>query len=139
MYRNMVAKKQLKVKRSKLPKAGKGLFTTAFIPKGTPIVEYTGRVNTWKEAQQQTDNGYLFYVNRNHVIDAFHHKKALARFANDARGMVKQKGLTNNSEYITRGRKVFIKSKRDIFPGEEILVGYGKEYWDTVKENIKKS
>jgi SET domain-containing protein len=139
MYRNMVAKKQLKVKRSKLPKAGKGLFTTAFIPKGTPIVEYTGRVNTWKVAQQQPDNGYLFYVNRNHVIDAFPHKKALARFANDARGMVKQKGVTNNSEYITRGRKVFIKSKRDILPGEEILVGYGKEYWDTVKENIKKS
>ncbi len=133
----MVPKKQLAVKRSKLPGSGNGLFAKTFIPKGTHIVEYTGRINTWKELKNVSDNGYLFYVTRNHVIDALPHKKALARYANDARGMVKVKGITNNSEYVTKGLKVYIKSLRDIQAGEEILVGYGKEYWDIMKENKK--
>ncbi|NCI46324.1 SET domain-containing protein [Sediminibacterium soli] len=134
---NTIEKKNLLVKRSKLPGAGNGLFTREFIPKGTHIVEYTGRVKPWSAFRDEHDNGYLFYVNRNHVIDAYPHKKALARYANDARGMVKQKGLTNNSEYVTVGRKVYIKSKRAIRPGEEILVGYGREYWAIRRENEK--
>jgi SET domain-containing protein len=132
-----IAKKDLRVKRSQLPRAGMGLFTKVFIPKGTHIVEYTGRVKPWKTFSDAHDNGYLFYVNRNHVIDAFPHKKALARYANDARGMAKIKGLVNNSEYVTVGLKVYIKAKRDIQPGEEILVGYGKEYWDIRRENAR--
>ena len=133
----MIEKKQLWVKRSRLPGAGKGLFTKTFIPKGTLITEYRGRIDTWKAFKQRPDNAYLFYVNRNYVIDAAPYKKALARYANDARGMVRQKGIRNNSEYITRGLKVYIKATRDIEPGEEILVGYGKEYWDTMRANAR--
>lgn len=132
-----VAKKHLEVKESNLPNAGMGLFTKTLIPKGTHIVEYTGRVKPWAAFKDSVDNGYLFYVNRNHVIDAYPTKKALARYANDARGMVKVKGLTNNSEYVTEGLKVYIKAKRAILPGEEILVGYGKEYWDVMRENAE--
>lgn len=131
----MTLQKQLVVKRSGLPGAGKGLFTRRFIPKGTLIVEYTGKVSTWKELKELPDNGYLFYVTRNHVIDAKPYKKALARYANDARGLTKLKGMRNNCEYVTEKKRVYIKSKRDILPGEEILVGYGKEYWDIMKEN----
>jgi len=132
---SMVKQKELCVKRSKLPGAGKGLFTQTFIPKGTKIVEYKGRIHTWKELKEADNNGYLFYVNRNHVIDALPYQKAFARFANDAKGAVRQKGVTNNSQYITEGLKVYISSLRDIQPGEEILVGYGKEYWDIMREN----
>ncbi|WP_431210577.1 SET domain-containing protein [Puia sp. P3] len=42
--------KQLVVKRSTLKGAGKGLFTTRDIPRGKKIVEYKGKVTTWKEA-----------------------------------------------------------------------------------------
>jgi SET domain-containing protein len=131
----MVSKTQLQVKRSTLPGAGKGLFSKTFIPKGTLIAEYTGRVSTWNELKQLPDNAYLFYVTRNHVIDAKPYKKSLARFANDARGMNRTKGITNNCEYVTLQKRVYIKSKKDIRPGEEILVGYGKEYWDVTREN----
>ena len=41
--------KDVIVKKSKLPGAGKGLFAKKFIPKGTRIVEYKGRIKTWKE------------------------------------------------------------------------------------------
>jgi SET domain-containing protein len=136
---SMTKQKQLKIKRSKLPGAGKGLFTQTFIPKGTRITEYKGRINTWKELKEAEDNGYLFYVNRNHVIDALPYKKALARYANDARGVVRQRGVSNNSQYTTEGLKVYITSLRDIQPGEEILVGYGKEYWDIMRENRRSS
>ena len=90
---------QLVVKRSTLPQAGKGLFTKKIIPKGTRIVEYKGRVKTWKEAAHE-DNGYIYYVSRNHVIDAHRYKKSLARYANDARGLQQIKGITNNSAYV---------------------------------------
>ena len=130
--------KQLVVKRSTIPNSGKGLFTKKMIPKGTRIVEYKGKVSSWKEADHRNGgNGYIYYVKRYHVIDALPTPKALARYANDARGMSKIKGFTNNSEYLEDGLKVYITSKKDIPPGGEILVGYGKEYWDVIKENYK--
>ena len=128
--------KHLAVKKSELPKAGKGLFTKKPIRKGTRIVEYKGKITTWKEIQQQKeDNRYVFYVKRNHVIDAKRNKKAMARYANDARGLKRLKGITNNSQYVEDGLRVYIEAKKNIPAGSEILVDYGKEYWDTVKYN----
>jgi SET domain-containing protein len=127
--------KQLEIKRSILPGSGKGLFTKTFIPKGTRITEYKGRITTWKEIKQEHgDNRYIFYVKRDHVIDARPYKKALARYANDARGLKRVKGITNNARYVEDGLRVYIEAKKNIPAGSEILVDYGKEYWDTVKE-----
>lgn len=126
--------KQLRVKRSTLPGAGKGLFTTKFIPKGTRIVEYKGKITSWKEADTQGGgNGYIYYVKRYHVIDALPRPKALARYANDAQGMMRVKGIINNSDYVEDGLRVYIESKKDIPANSEIFVGYGKEYWDVIK------
>ena len=130
--------KQLFVKKSKIPNSGKGLFTKKFIPKGTRIVEYKGKITAWKDVKDEDGrNGYIFYVNRNHVINALPVKSALARYANDARGLVKIKGLTNNCDYITDGLKAYIESKKDIFAGEEIFVDYGAGYWKVIRENMK--
>ena len=128
--------KNLAVKKSVLPKAGKGLFTKKPIRKGTRIVEYKGKVRTWKEVQKQKeDNRYVFYVKRDHVIDAKGNKKAMGRYANDARGLKRIKGITNNAKYVEDGLRVYIEAKKNIPAGSEILVDYGKEYWDTVKYN----
>lgn len=130
--------KQLVVRRSTLPDAGKGLFTKKAIPKGTRIVEYKGRVTTWKDSDHRNgSNGYIYYVKRYHVIDALPYPKALARFANDARGIVRVKGITNNSEYLEDGLKVYITATKNIPANAEIFVGYGKEYWDVIRENRK--
>lgn len=130
--------KFLFVKKSTIPNAGKGLFTKKFIPKGTRIVEYKGRRSTWKEVEDEDGkNGYIFYINRNHVIDGLPYKTALARYANDARGLVKIKGLTNNCDYVVDGIKAFIEAKRDIPAGSEIFVDYGADYWKVIRENIK--
>ena len=129
--------KQLVVKDSTIPNSGKGLFTTKFIPKGTRIVEYKGRITTWKEVKNESDNGYIYTINNNHVIDARPHTKALARYANDARGLVRIKGITNNCTYVNDGLKAYIESVKDIPAGAEIFVSYGKEYWDVIRANLK--
>jgi SET domain-containing protein len=130
--------KQLVVKKSTLPGSGKGLFTKKAIPKGTRIVEYKGRITSWKDSDHRNGaNGYIYYVKRYHVIDALPYKKALARFANDAKGISRVKGITNNSEYLEDGLKVYITATKDIPANAEIFVGYGKEYWDVIRENRK--
>jgi uncharacterized protein len=130
--------KFLYVKKSTIPDSGKGLFTKVSIPKGTRIVEYKGRRSTWNEVKDEDGkNGYIFYINRNNVIDALPWKSALARYANDARGLVKIKGFLNNCDYIVDGLKAYIESKKDIPAGSELFVDYGKDYWKVIRENVR--
>jgi SET domain-containing protein len=130
----------LKVKRSQLPNAGKGLFTTTAIKKKDKIVEYKGEIINWKEYEKRVKedkDGYLFFVNRNHCIDAYSTPEHVARYANDAAGLGRVKGLKNNASYEIFGKQCFIVAERDIAAGEEIFVNYTKEYWDCIRYNIK--
>ncbi|MBL7859362.1 MAG: SET domain-containing protein [Cyclobacteriaceae bacterium] len=130
--------KQLVVKRSSIPNSGKGLFTKKPIAKGTKIVEYKGKITPWKDVKDEDGkNGYIFYVNRKHVINAHPTPQHLARYANDARGLVRIKGILNNCDYVTDGLKAYIESKKDIPAGAEIFVDYGPDYWKTIRENLK--
>ena len=127
---------QLQVKRSVITGAGKGLFTKKMIKKGSLIVEYTGTVTSWKEADHVNfTNGYIYYVNRNHVIDARKHTKSLGRYVNDANGLERTPGFCNNAQYVKEKGKIYLQATADIPAGEEILVSYGKEYWDVIKRN----
>ena len=129
--------KKLEVKESTIPGAGMGLFTSEFIPKGTRIVEYKGRIRTWKDVKNDDGNFYIFYVTRNHIIDANNYKKSVARYINDAAGLTRIKGLTNNAEFVRDGKRVFVDAKKNIPAGAEIFLSYGKDYWDVIRENIK--
>ncbi len=128
--------KQLVVKRSSIPGSGKGLFTKLEIPKDSKIVQYKGRISSWKDADHRNgENGYVYYIKRDHVVDALPFKNALARYANDAKGLSRVKGINNNSEYVEEGDKVYIVSRKKIPKNGEILVAYGKEYWEVIKQN----
>jgi SET domain-containing protein len=129
--------KQLEVKESNIPGAGNGLFTAKFIPKGTRIVEYKGRIRTWKEVENEDDNYYIFYVTEDRVIDASEYKKSPARFINDAKGLQKIKGLHNNAQFVIDGIRVFVDAIKDIPAGGEIFLSYGKEYWQVIRSNQK--
>jgi hypothetical protein len=134
----VLLKRKVTVKESTLPGAGNGLFAKEFIPKGSLIVEYKGKVTTWKEvADNDGANGYIYYVKRHHVIDASRRKSSLARYANDAKGLKRVKGITNNAEYEEVGLRVFIKAIKDIPEGAEILVEYGREYWSVIRHNMR--
>ncbi len=129
---------KLVVKASTLPGAGKGLFTKEFIAKDTCFLEYKGSITTWKEVSGDDHNAYIFFVNRNHVIDASKHMEELARYINDARGIKKVTGINNNTYYAVIKKRVFVYATKDIPAGSELFVGYGKDYWDTIRANIKK-
>lgn len=125
----------LLIKKSRIPNAGKGLYTTSFIRKGDLIVEYKGEKLSWNQCEKRYGKNinkakYLFYVSKNNCVDAQLTTEALARYANDAEGFVKKKGLTNNSEYCIVKGKPYIIATRDIARGEEIFVDYQQEYWE---------
>ncbi len=95
--------------------------------------------NRWREVKDQDGiNGYLMYINRNVVINGLAAVKTLARYANDAGGLVRLEGIRNNAEFVSEGKRCFIEATRNIKAGEEILVSYGREYWSLMKRLAKK-
>ena len=135
-YLMALMEKFLVVKKSTIPGAGKGLFTEKFIPKGKKITEYKGKVSTWKEVNHNDGlNAYIYYVNRNHVIDGAINTSNLARYINDAKGCETKIRPKNNCIFVNEELRVYIEAKRDIEAGSELFVGYGKEYWDTLRLN----
>lgn len=124
----------LYIKKSLIPGAGLGLKTSKAIRLGEKIVQYKGKVYTWekclKRAYDNDKEGYVFYINKNVCIDAYDFPENLARYANDAEGYYKVKGLTNNSDYIIEGKKVFIVATKDIPAHSEIFAPYGIDYWE---------
>jgi uncharacterized protein len=137
---HMEEEKQLVVKKSTIPGAGKGLFTREDIKKGELIIEYKGEVIDWKEYEKRVErdeDGYLFFVNKKKCIDAYNTPEYIARYANDASGLSKIRGLNNNATYFIVKSVPFIKAEKNIKAGSEIFVDYTKEYWDCVKFNIK--
>lgn len=131
--------KSLVVKKSTIPGAGKGLFTKVDIKKGAYIIEYKGKVVTWKEVEKMADyrNGYVFFFNSKYCVDAWKTKKSIAHFANDAKGITRIEGLKNNAEYVTEKKRCYIEAVRNIPAGSEILVGYGAEYWQVIRYNVR--
>ncbi|MDI1356224.1 MAG: SET domain-containing protein [bacterium] len=130
----------LKVKKSLLPNAGKGLFTTTAIRKNKKIIEYKGEIIEWKEYEKrvkENKDGYLFFVNKKRCIDAFSTPQHKARYANDAAGLSKVPGCKNNASYQIFDDKCYIVAERAIKAGEEIFVDYTKEYWACIRYNIK--
>ena len=131
--------KSLYVKKSTIPGSGKGLFTKVFIPKGTRIIEYKGEKVTWKEVEKMADdrNGYVFYFNSKYCLDAWNTKSSLSRYINDAKGIVKIDGIKNNTEYVIEKKHCYVEATRDIPAFSELFVGYGGEYWQAIRYNIR--
>lgn len=125
----------LEIKTSQIPGAGLGLFTKVFIPCGSLVIEYKGVVTTWEAVSGEIDNDYIYYLSSQHVINARPTPKALARYANDAKGLQQVPGINNNCIFKKMNGRVYIKARADILPGNEILVSYGKQYWDTARNN----
>lgn len=130
----------LVVKKSTLSGAGKGLFTKKDIKKGERFLEYLGEIVTEAELDRRAEKdifGYAFYISKKKCIDAYYTPNELARYANDAKGLSRVKGLNNNACYVVYRNSGWIKAERNIKAGEEIFVSYGAEYWRDIKYNLK--
>lgn len=117
------------------------MFTTKAIRKESKIIEYRGEIIGYNEYRRRARNEvdqYLFFLRRDLCIDAMHTPRYKARYANDAAGITRLKGVRNNSDYIIFGDKCYIVASRDINAGEEIFVNYTKQYWDYMRKRLKK-
>lgn len=111
----------------KRTKTGLGLFATQPIPKGKRIVEYIGPLISNEEVEQSTGK-YFFGLNKKWSIDGSA-RANIARYVNHS--------CTPNAEaYISQRRRVWIWSRKNIKPGEEITYDYGKEYFEGIIEPI---
>jgi uncharacterized protein len=100
---------------------GFGLFATRPIKKKARITEYKGPILDYETAQRAENRGnrYLFEVSKHRTIDGTP-RYNVARYANHS--------CNPNAEPIVWRGRVFIKSLRNIKPGEEIVYDYGTDY-----------
>ena len=128
----------LVIRKSRLPNAGKGLFTTSPIRKGDIIVEYKGDNLTWKQCLKRYGENihkacYLYYISPNNCIDAQYREEELARYANDANGFSSLKGAKNNAEFNNIKGVPFLKAIANIPANAEIYCDYSGDYWEVMK------
>ncbi len=103
---------------------GLGLFAVQPIAKGTRIIEYTGPLIPNEEVDQRRGR-YFFGVNSKWTIDGSP-RSNVARYINHS--------CKPNAEALISGRRVWIWSRKNIKPGEEIAYDYGKEYFEDIIE-----
>lgn len=106
----------------KRTKTGLGLFAVQPIAKGTRIIEYTGPLIPNEEVDQRRGR-YFFGVNSKWTIDGSP-RSNVARYINHS--------CKPNAEAIISGRRVWIWSRKNIQPGEEIAYDYGREYFEDI-------
>jgi SET domain-containing protein len=140
----------LYLKKSLIPGAGKGLFVKNEVKKGEIVCEYEGEIVPWSVCEKRAEEGhegYAFFITKNRCVDAYFTKEAIARYANDAKGIGRVEGLRNNAQYEIKTRqgekRVFIVATKTLKANDEVLVDYGKDYWKNLnkakdlKEKVK--
>jgi SET domain-containing protein len=103
---------------------GLGLFAAKPIAAKAYIVTYQGRRIPTAEAQRRERDGkakFMFEINRQWTIDGSS-RRNLGRYINHA--------CRPNCEAVLRKGQMMFVALRDIAPGEEITLDYGKEYFD---------
>jgi SET domain-containing protein len=113
----MSREKKLAVKRSA---TGLGLFALEPIAADTRIIEYTGPLLTYAEADRRGGK-YLLTMNEKYVIDGSPRSNT-ARYINHS--------CRPNARAYTSGMRVWVWSLRAIKAGEEITMNYGKDYFN---------
>lgn len=115
------------VRKSGIPKAGKGLFAERVFEVDQRIVEYTGEKLTTEQYERRYKSeqigSYGLALSEKYVIDARRTDAGVARYACDYHGS----GKKPNAEYVNVGGRVWIVATRRIKPGEEIFTDYGEE------------
>jgi uncharacterized protein len=99
---------------------GLGLFTLEGIPAGKRIVEYRGPIVTTEEVNRRRGR-YFFEIDDDYAVDGSA-RENIARYINHA--------CRPNAEAFIVGKRVWIWSKKEIKPGEELTLNYGKAYFD---------
>jgi SET domain-containing protein len=116
----------LVVKKSTIPGAGLGLFTTVARKRGDIITEYVGEVvddAIEDERYGNTTAPYSLEVSKNRVIDPAC-KRGIGSYANHNPQSTANAGFAKNS--ATKG--AVIRARKAIKAGNEVFVNYGPDF-----------
>eukprot|EP00413_Alexandrium_margalefii_P022008 CAMPEP_0204574690 /NCGR_PEP_ID=MMETSP0661-20131031/40750_1 /ASSEMBLY_ACC=CAM_ASM_000606 /TAXON_ID=109239 /ORGANISM="Alexandrium margalefi, Strain AMGDE01CS-322" /LENGTH=267 /DNA_ID=CAMNT_0051583241 /DNA_START=108 /DNA_END=908 /DNA_ORIENTATION=+ len=149
---NPVSNDSLEIKNSTLRDAGQGLFAASRLEKGSVLPPYQGLILTKADLTRveyaSSESNYVWcpqgstFQSRESDLDV----EALpdltstfcvdgelsmygnpARFVNGARTAVQC--LQVNMEICELGNVAYFRTTRDVAPGTELLVNYGRRYW----------
>mgnify|MGYP001615297958 CR=1 FL=1 len=125
------------IKESKVH--NKGAFARKFIPKGTRVIQYIGRIISKEESDQILHESY-----QNHLKDSNHAIPYLFELDNkhDLDGNITENvakfinhSCNPNLEVEIKGHEVFLDAIRDINQGEELNYNYGFDLDDDTFKN----
>ena len=136
-FQHFSTKYDLKLKTSTIPNSGKGLFTLKEIPRNRNVAQYTGRLIT-EEQYEEEDSGYGASISNHRIVDANSTQDGIARYANDCRILNRNQKQCNgpNVEFVVNydnGQEVpeiWLRSTKKILANSEIFLEYGDEYWE---------
>ena len=110
--------KWLRVAKSSVPGAGRGVFAKTDIPAETRVAEYTGVVCSDKEYDYEDEGDYvvLFSVGRGRVIDPRKGNGSVARWLNHS--------CDPNCQATQEKGRIFIETVKAVKAGEELFYNY---------------
>lgn len=127
--------RRIQVRRSGIH--GKGVFALRPIAEGERIIEYTGSVLSWKEAQRRhphdpsdPNHTFFFHIDDDRVIDG--------KDGNSSKWINHACDPNCEADEDSESGRVFIQALRDIAPGEELNYDYGLIVDGRVSEKLKR-
>jgi uncharacterized protein len=142
------------VRTSSLPNCGLGVYTKHDIPKGTRIMEYTGKRLTHQEycerykvnaaGRPTVECLYVAQAGRGVYIDAtdrdLANEACLINHVNRSWGLhncdLKNATVPDPDNAHAKRSAVVVVATRDINAGEELFTQYGTQYWQGMPANI---
>lgn len=128
------AGRRLQVRKSGIH--GKGVYVIRPVREGDMVIEYKGKIITWKRAQRnhphdpnQPNHTFYFHLDDGHVIDAKNGGN-FARWINHS--------CDPNLEANQEGYRVFLIALRDIEIGEELSYDYSLMIEGRKTQKLKK-
>jgi SET domain-containing protein len=116
----------VEIRDSTLVGAGKGLFAKREFHAGDVICEYIGKMLSVKEVFRLEDHSYLMRLGSPNIYIDGKDVFSFARHINDNRNKLKH---NVKFEKYPQERKALVVAIKNIKPGDELFVDYGKWYW----------
>lgn len=128
-WQHLEKEDHLRIKKSSIPRAGDGLYTTVRRKKGERITTYDGQVVVNPPADW--GGAYVLQLKKHPptFVDAKRTDSAPGRYSNNCR----RGQCVNNAHMrptLQRGVQGSIKATRPIAAGKEVYTAYGRSYWN---------
>lgn len=128
--RPIESNENVRVAKSLNPAAGKGLFAARDFDKNDNVADLNGVIKAMEDAPPN-HIGYLVYWSNGVVLDTLDEPGAtLGRFANSTHKDPKNRKANVKIVVDRRNKRARLKALRPIREGQEILLNYGKEFFD---------